>query len=360
MSVEKRSSNFEFLRIIAIILIIMSHYSVHGGIVSSSLPLGINRFILEFLSMGQVGVIIFMLISGYFMGSSKRGLQLSKIFRIWLQVLFYSVAFLLIFCLFNHEHLSLNAILKTFMPITFKTYWFITAYMVIYIFHPWINRFLNSMDNRSYKAFLAVALVLLLTRTITHQDMYTGEIGPFLLYYSFGNYLRINKESVVKKMKKVALLLLLTTTITAVLILLIDIAGQRIPVISGVTPSSLLTHSGSVVAFVIAVSLFCIFGLSKEYSSKKINVIASTTFGIYLIHDNYLVRELLWGNLFCNTGFANSIFLILHMLASVAVVFAVCGMIELIRKNTIEKIYDKKIASKIDKIQDNVKNKVFR
>ena len=86
---KERNSNIEILRIISMIFIVMSHYTVHSGIELTSLPLGINRFILEVTRLGNIGVIIFMLISGYYLIEQK-SIQLKKVLKLYLQILFYS------------------------------------------------------------------------------------------------------------------------------------------------------------------------------------------------------------------------------------------------------------------------------
>jgi len=93
-----RQSNLELLRIISMLLILMHHYSVHGGFNLSNVPLTFNVFLVQLLSLGgKIGVNIFMLITGYFMVNSK--FNFKKLLRLGLQVLFYSVGFMLIFYL---------------------------------------------------------------------------------------------------------------------------------------------------------------------------------------------------------------------------------------------------------------------
>ncbi|MCI6360378.1 MAG: hypothetical protein MR773_00760 [Eubacterium coprostanoligenes] len=46
-----RNSNLELLKIIAMILIVISHYSVHGSIKSIDLGFGLNKVILEILEL---------------------------------------------------------------------------------------------------------------------------------------------------------------------------------------------------------------------------------------------------------------------------------------------------------------------
>ena len=83
---EKRDSNIECLRTIAMLLIIAHHFSVHGKISFSTSAICINKFWLQFLQMGgKIGINIFILISGYFLINAQK-IKISKILKLWLQI----------------------------------------------------------------------------------------------------------------------------------------------------------------------------------------------------------------------------------------------------------------------------------
>ena len=75
--------------------------------------------------------------------------------------------------------------------------------------------------------------------------------------------------------------------------------------------------------------------------SKLINTLGGATFGVYLIHDNYFVRQFLWKELFCNNSFASSDNLIIYSIGTVCIVYIVCTAIELLRQYFIERYYMK-------------------
>ena len=67
---KSRNSNIEIVRIISIIMIVVSHYCVHGFGNTSNLNLGINRFIIEIFTLGNFGTILFIIITGYYLINS--------------------------------------------------------------------------------------------------------------------------------------------------------------------------------------------------------------------------------------------------------------------------------------------------
>ena len=70
-----------------------------------------------------------------------------------------------------------------------------------------------------------------------------------------------------------------------------------------------------------------------------INLISSTTFGIYLIHDSDLFRHYLWKGILNTTRFYTSDHIIFHAVISVVVVFITCCLIEMARIFLLEVNY---------------------
>lgn len=70
MEEKERKSNFEILRILAMILIISYHFVFHSNY--NYWTINAHDFILRaFWLFGEIGVNLFMLISGYFLVCSK-------------------------------------------------------------------------------------------------------------------------------------------------------------------------------------------------------------------------------------------------------------------------------------------------
>ena len=86
---ENRKSNFELLRLTAILMIISFHYVYRAGWDLSSAPL-INRLIIDlFWHFGEIGVNLFVLVSGYFL--IKGHFSWRKLALLLTEVLFYNL-----------------------------------------------------------------------------------------------------------------------------------------------------------------------------------------------------------------------------------------------------------------------------
>ena len=77
-----------------------------------------------------------------------------------------------------------------------------------------------------------------------------------------------------------------------------------------------------------AIELFLAMSQSKPFYSKLINGIAATSFGIYLIHDNFLIRPFLWGTLFNSAAYVGTPLYFVHLFVSVIIVFTGCALID--------------------------------
>jgi len=136
---KKRNSVFEILRIVAILMVILSHYSAYGGVDVPSLSFGLNSIVLNQARLGDTGVVIFFMISGFFMVYSTK-VSISKIVRLALTALFFMITFYFISISVGTIEFSWKGLYLSVMFIFFGEYWFVVTYLLIYIFHPIINK----------------------------------------------------------------------------------------------------------------------------------------------------------------------------------------------------------------------------
>lgn len=118
----KRESNFELLRIIAMIGIILFHYSDHGcNDISFGNALSIN-VAFEYVTRigGGVGNCIFMLLTGYFMSQSK--FRINKLLKIWGEVFFYSFFSYIVAVWIKVTYFTKIDFLTSLLPITSNQY----------------------------------------------------------------------------------------------------------------------------------------------------------------------------------------------------------------------------------------------
>lgn len=355
---KNRNSNIELLRIISIVMIVVSHYCVHGAASekTATLNLGINRFILEFLTLGNLGTILFVLISGYYLINSNN-VKLKKLFRLFFQIMFYSIIIYCILLVLNIETFKLNNLVKSVFPITFKMYWFATVYIILYTFHPFINKLLNNFSRKEHLSFIVLMfLIFSIFGTITKSDYYGNELIQFLMFYSIGAYLFKYPNNILVNNNNNIKIMILSILLIALSIICLDILGEYNP--SFGSNSIYLLNRTSPLAIMFCVSLFNFFTSKKIFNNQFINRISILIFGVYLISDNKFIRPILWQNLFNNNRFINSPYLIIHIIYSVGTIIIFCLLIEFIRKELFEKNIFNILDKKIDLLQSKIKNKI--
>jgi len=115
---------------------------------------------------------------------------------------------------------------------------------------------------------------------------------------------------------------------------------------------------------IMSICIFIDFLYVPTFKSKFINMLGSITFGVYLIQDHELCRVFFWNSVLKVSAHAASYHLWMWVIVYVPIAFIMCGIVDLIRKNTIEKIYlfiidyiGKKIKPRYNSICNRIKQK---
>lgn len=361
-----RSSNFELLRIVAMFMIVACHYCAHGirHLLTPELSsvwlngLQANRIFTSILiNGGDIGNGIFFLLTGYFMfGKEYKPRRLVKLLG---QVYFYAFFMLLIyfvirFCnIYNFPEFSsmskMMLLINAVIPITSGSWWFIQTYIILFLFIPVINNFLEKLNSKNFVLVLCLIWVFwLLPKTF---GFIYSNLQMAIFFYILGTglkkyTLRINKY-----------LFLLFFCIVWILLSLIDIKNSQI-IDTNTLQTKLLKmfYTTTSTAILTPIAVAFIFEFFKGLSIKNnqlINIVASTTFGIYLIHDSSVGRVLLWNKIFhCLDYQYNSAYFPLLAILSTFTVFISCSIIDYLRQFWVEK----HIVSFINTIFDSFVN----
>ncbi len=347
-----RNTNIEILRIISMIMIVLSHFTVHNTVKNYLLPFGLNRLVLEWSTLGNIGVILFVLITGYYSFNKKNSFKLKRLFSITFQTFFYAMSIYLIFVLCGWEKFAPLGFISNLFPIIFKKYWFMTAFVVLYIFMPYINRLIEALDRREHLRFIIVSLLLFsIIPMLTTKNMFGNEIVQFLMFYMIGAYLGKYKDNYFNNKKHCYSVLIVSALVLFGSVVVVDLLGSRFGVLA--EHSTYLFARNSIVSIAFATSLFSAFALRKPFTNNIVNSVAACTLGVYLISDNPLIRHVLWSDWLNVPGVVDKPILILHMFACVFLVFIGCVVIEFVRQNTVERFFsisydavEKKIIAK--------------
>lgn len=355
---KERDSGIELLRIIAMFMVIGVHLWLYGKYFDVAGEVGgivyYSAFILKTFFRSAVN--IFILITGFFTVRSKFDLKKSygKVAKTYLAIFFYSVALsILTLCLGGDYQVvggtyvpTSQIVVRMFLPLTSQYWYFLTDYILLLLVVPFVNIALNGITKKQYQVLLAVtsfimSVWLLLAninptgnfmREYGYEGIYAGKnLFSFIYIYIIGGYIGLHCNN--HKRPKVIYLLLCLVCL-----------GINCGLYAYLPMSFEYTKAAMQYAnpFVILVAVFLfMFFKDLHFKSKFINILGSTTIGIYAISEFKFVREWLW-NIFdfnkfdCTNIFKNAIMI----LGSMIIIFLVCSIIELLRQllfNGVEK-----------------------
>ncbi len=348
---KPRESGLELLRIFSMCMVIILHYLSKGGLLKDLAgPVSVEDHLLWLLeSMSLVCVNVYVIISGYFSVESR--FSLHKLAKLWCEIFFYSVGIAIVCFATGVADLSaykdIYSILFFVFPVVNGHYWFATAYLVMYLFTPVLGSAIRSMDQKTHGISVLILLAVytipksILPFELGFDDKGNGVIW-FLILFLSAAYLRKYGLAFLEKGKNAwiiyissVLLICLSEKAFSMLNLYRNYEyGPQIPM-----------HYNFIFVFTGAAGLFYCFKnikIKEGGAGKVIRRIASTTFGVYLLHEHLLLRYrwIEWLNVKENTGMNRA----LHILLCVVLIFTVGAVADLIRQALFyaaEKVIDK-------------------
>lgn len=345
-----RDSSIELLRIVSMICIISHHYVINSGIIGNVLTGNVlsanSLFALIFGWGGKTGINCFVLITGYFMCKSE--ISIKKFLKIFLEVEFYKVILNMVFLISGYESFSLKVIFRRLVPVYGIGTDFTQSYLIFFFFIPYLNLLIINMNEKLHRNLVILCLIsdTFIQTFLLASNAFTY-VGWFISLYFIASYIRKCSEGSYcnnrlpynffnnKKLWRNIMLSALFLSWTSVVL------GAWYYTVSGKNIIySFVSDSNKLLAVITAISAFMYFkNLNLRYN-KIINIIASTTFGVLLIHANSdTMRKWLWKDTLNNVGAYNSNFLyfVYHAHISVIFVFIVGVLIDIVRIQFIEK-----------------------
>lgn len=179
-----------------------------------------------------------------------------------------------------------------------------------------------------------------------------GNSVSWLIYvYMLGGYIRLHWNRKINRKLCIMISLCIAISIAVVKTIFEKYFGINM---------NRLIQSVNILNFISMLCFFLYFKEVKIRNERISNIIgkmASSTFAIYLIHNNPNVRPLLWKKVMGTFSFANSPLLIFHFFISIIGIFLISFIIDLFRKKIFNLCKKTKIVQKIDKKLDEVNEK---
>lgn len=346
-----RNSNLEILRIISIIMIIAHHYAVHGF---DYVAYSFNKNILELMySGGKLGVDIFVLISGYYMINSK--FTLNKFLKLASEVFVYSTALFLLFYILGSD---VKLDISILAPITQNSFWFITCYVMLMLLTPFLNHFCKNISQKQHLSLIAVLTLMFPVSQLfllKELKIYNSNLIIFVLLYLIASYVRIYSDKIKGSAKRHITVAVAVAILYWTILLLLNYLFYKTNYTCFDELITYVKSQDSIFLIIIGTELLIGFARMKPHYINWVNILASTSFGIYLIHDSDITRYYILRFLLRTTKMVNSSLLIPHAILSVLIIYCVGAILDLLRQNTVEKITNLIIDKYIMKLAEKSK-----
>ena len=311
--------------------VIILHLLGHGGALKAT-STNANFATLWFWEIAAYPAVnCFVLLSGFVGYRSARIYpKISNILSVILSTLFYSLAAFFIYRFVFAQETTLAQFAFSALPILTTQYWFVSAYVGMFLLSPIINFFVYKAERK----LLVLASVITLTLTILSmlKDPFAFANGYstmwFVLLYMLGAIIKkedvLNKLSVMNGLVCIAIGFSITLgTKLACAFLGSPFSALQNRFISYCSPTVLL----------MAIGWLTVFSKVKTtpITNKAISFITPSVFSVYLIHDNPFIRELFIANKFTFINAYNPIIASGIILSAALSVFFMCLLIDEIR-----------------------------
>lgn len=360
-SPKTRESNLELYRIIVMLLIVAHHYVVNSGLTSVGGPVYADPlswrslFLLLFGAWGKTGINCFVLITGYFMCKSR--ITAKKFAKLLGAVYFYRVVINGIFWLTGYSVFSLKSLVKLLIPVTSIGTGFTGAYLVFFLFIPFLNVLVQNMTRKQHVLLLVLcSFTYIFLGTVPFFSVTMNYVSWFMVLYLIASFIRLYPCKLFENRKLWGWMTLASVAVSSVSVIACTWLGTKLGSNMAYT---FVTDSNTFLAVATGVCSFLYFKNMQLKYSKIINTIAASTFGVLLIHANSdAMRQWLWKDVLNNVGVYDKLWMLLHAIGSVLLIFAVCTGIDYLRIRFVEKPFFQWWDKHWENISDNCNEKL--
>lgn len=329
---EDRNSGIELLKVISIFLIVVFHvistlrtespYAPnHDYVVDISVAtISVRDFVLSlFTCFGPLGNTIFFVCSAWFLLRSQK-CNKQKSFLMLSEIWFISVAFLVIMFVTRRGDISGKIIIKSLMPTTFSSNWYLTCYLLFYAIHPLLNSVIQKMSKQQlFRISVAMTALYFGFCFIYSELFFSSYIITWIAIYFVMAYIQLYMVDFSSSLKQNVALLLIGCIAFVGMAVITNIFGLKIPALRDKLLYWNTNHNPFLIA--MAIALFnCMRRL--RFKSRFVNYVSRLSFLIYIIHENIAlrtyVRPLMWDFIYRNYGYNH---LIPWVFALAAIVF---------------------------------------
>lgn len=199
-SKSERHSGIDLLKTVSIMMVILCHvfgFAAGMDLFPEGSAVFYGRYIITSFCIVMINCFVFS--SAYFICTQK--FRLSRLVKLSMVVFFWLlVVFIYLLCTKSDLNLT-NELLILFLPVSTNTFWFYSAYVVLYLISPILNLAISKMTKGSHLLVCIISIIIacILTNVIgiTHAFPFTDgyNVCWFIPLYFVVAYVRLHVNS---------------------------------------------------------------------------------------------------------------------------------------------------------------------
>ena len=295
-----RDSNIELLKIVAILLIIISHVintlcdeNTHISYQDYVLDLSIattsvKHFVLLLLRYsGVMGNTIFFICSAWFLLSSQKVKKKKWLFML-IEVWFVSIIILAVTYVLRKGDISTEIIFHSFFPTLFANNWYLTCYLLFYPIHPYLNIVIKYLNKQQLFRITVSMFILYCCLGFVHSNwFFPSPIILWITIYFVVAYIKLYLCGFCNNLKYNCILFIMGFAGWIGLAIVTNIMGLHISFMRDKMYHWAVNCNPCLI--IMAITLFNITR-NIQLRNSLINYISSLSILIYLIHENIILR----------------------------------------------------------------------
>lgn len=340
------------------LLIVAHHYVVNSGLFALTYnnPTSVNSIFYRIIgAWGKTGINIFVLITGYFM--CKSSIYIKKFLKLLLEVEFYNILFGAVFVISGYKDFSIKDLFDVLLPVKSITTNFVGCFLVFYLLIPYINVLIKNISKADHMRLIFILLFVYSGLGMLPQRVTMNYVSWFLVLYLIASYMRMYPSKFTENSSFAYMIFGTSFAFAVMSIVVCAFLGKYFNMQVGYY---FVSDSNKILALVTAIGAFLIFKNMKIKNSKWINYIASSTFGVLLIHANSdTMRQWLWKDIVRCEFHYNTRFYALYTIMCICIIFLICVVIDKIRIMTVERWFMKWYSLNEKRIDESILGKLF-
>ena len=334
-----RNSGVELLKIIAIFLIVISHFTntIGKDIFLENSTTNIQVLVLMLMKQaGNLGNNVFFVCSAWFL-VGKKATARKKAFSLLCTVWSISVLMLCLYLIIHPSYLTIKDIIRQIFPTCFENNWYMTCYIIFLFIYPWLNELMEITNQKQLlRITLFTSSLWIIANYLINSWFFPSILILWVTIYFLISYLKLYCCKIMSNIKFGIILLTVGIIGSVAQIVVTNYVGLYL---INAFSNKVLHWSSNCCPFFIMIAIGSVIIVQKSnYKVKFINCISGLSMYVYLFHENYLfrtyTRPAIWKHLYENYGCSHVV--LLDFICAI-ILFVVSVIVSFVYKETLQR-----------------------